>query len=729
VNALTRVGQRIAGAPRARQRHRALELVRRSSLFDQDWYLANYPDVESSGVDPIVHYLEFGWKEGRDPGPRFSTSAYLRANSDVAASGMNPLLHYVEYGHSEGRGAPEHGAPAPSPVRPREAFGPAAPVPSFPTGQRVAAGWRRAGQPVARESDQALIDGYFICKFRTANDHKGFDAALARLAFLSGGATRDGAPARGPRKAAPGLVDAWFVASNRLRSRWRSFGEDSVVVRAIQHVRTAPTIVGEGLAVGELDVIDAVLVNAMFPLLFVFTTVEGELIGTQLMTFPSMCRGGLHYPELLALDKVEGRDGGALDLLDIVERLGAELAAARDGQRALLVRNIEVDLAEADGTHPIFQEDVQAWLERVFGVAVDGVNAPAGPAGEYLVQAVQVSGGERRANAAGTLRIGSEMVPAISALVADVRNLGEDAKRISVVLSGEDPAVPALLLSLPTKAARSRSSGFAPPYPCLEGADADCIVAIRLTGGRPLADAQMLVPVAPPQLEIEGTREPVTWLVATSPDREQEALQCVEAIAAQSGTGAISIVFVGPASSLTESLARRLMKGRVQVAAGFKQAARAVQTPLVGYIGSGVIMHDSRTTGFLCKALADDALATASVLLVTAENRGKQPVVAAVDAGEILLNPPVRRQQMQQIASLLWRSAWPVAVPPRDLWLTRTATLMGWLSRSASFTLEQTHLCSYQLSASYSARPARKEPEFTPPRSQSSAMHGELLFG
>lgn len=80
-----------------------VRLVEESGLFDQGWYMAEYPDVASAGMSAARHYVEFGWREGRDPGPRFSTKAYLKAHSDVSARGMNPLLHYIAHGREEGR--------------------------------------------------------------------------------------------------------------------------------------------------------------------------------------------------------------------------------------------------------------------------------------------------------------------------------------------------------------------------------------------------------------------------------------------------------------------------------------------------------------------------------------------------------------------------------------------------------------------------------------------------
>src|SRR5579859_6177663 len=73
-------------------------LARGGGGVDQAWYLAQYPDVAAAGMDPVVHYLEHGWREGRDPRPDFCTLAYLALNDGVARSGQNPLIHYLRTG-------------------------------------------------------------------------------------------------------------------------------------------------------------------------------------------------------------------------------------------------------------------------------------------------------------------------------------------------------------------------------------------------------------------------------------------------------------------------------------------------------------------------------------------------------------------------------------------------------------------------------------------------------
>ena len=123
--------------------------------FDAPWYLAQYPDVAASGIDPYAHYVANGKKEGRlprapkapapavEPSPRqawwrrwldrqgagalaettslggtgaaaandeaFDAEFYLLQYPDIASAGVDPYEHYTSHGKSEGR----HG------VRPR----------------------------------------------------------------------------------------------------------------------------------------------------------------------------------------------------------------------------------------------------------------------------------------------------------------------------------------------------------------------------------------------------------------------------------------------------------------------------------------------------------------------------------------------------------------------------------------------------------------------------------
>ena len=79
------------------------KIIRKSDLFNSDWYLCQYPSVAAGGADPALDYLRTGYREGRNPSPEFDTCFYLTNYSDVAKAGQNPLVHYLLYGRDEGR--------------------------------------------------------------------------------------------------------------------------------------------------------------------------------------------------------------------------------------------------------------------------------------------------------------------------------------------------------------------------------------------------------------------------------------------------------------------------------------------------------------------------------------------------------------------------------------------------------------------------------------------------
>jgi hypothetical protein len=53
-------------------------LIEKSGLFDREYYLKQYPEVARSGIDPVVHFLNVGAKEGKNPSPYFDTIYYAR---------------------------------------------------------------------------------------------------------------------------------------------------------------------------------------------------------------------------------------------------------------------------------------------------------------------------------------------------------------------------------------------------------------------------------------------------------------------------------------------------------------------------------------------------------------------------------------------------------------------------------------------------------------------------
>jgi hypothetical protein len=79
----------------------ALALI--APYVDAAYYLAGFPDGAAAARDPVAHFHQHGWRQGRDPAPWFDTSYYLAANDDVREAGIDPLLHYLRNGRAEGR--------------------------------------------------------------------------------------------------------------------------------------------------------------------------------------------------------------------------------------------------------------------------------------------------------------------------------------------------------------------------------------------------------------------------------------------------------------------------------------------------------------------------------------------------------------------------------------------------------------------------------------------------
>jgi glycosyltransferase involved in cell wall biosynthesis len=72
--------------------------------FDPVFYRDTYRDLAAyDDGDAVAHFWHAGWLEGRNPNSWFDTCSYLEMNEDVRISGVNPLLHYVGWGEKEGR--------------------------------------------------------------------------------------------------------------------------------------------------------------------------------------------------------------------------------------------------------------------------------------------------------------------------------------------------------------------------------------------------------------------------------------------------------------------------------------------------------------------------------------------------------------------------------------------------------------------------------------------------
>ena len=79
------------------------EGCRPTALFDPLFYIRQNPDSLNAGENPLLHFADVGWKAGRQPSADFDLAFYLQQNPEVAEAGVNPLVHYLQTGRREGR--------------------------------------------------------------------------------------------------------------------------------------------------------------------------------------------------------------------------------------------------------------------------------------------------------------------------------------------------------------------------------------------------------------------------------------------------------------------------------------------------------------------------------------------------------------------------------------------------------------------------------------------------
>lgn len=75
--------------------------LKKTDLFDGSWYLAEYPDVHSLGINPLDHYRKFGFRENRNPNRYINCRKYLK---DYLNNNNNQcaIWHYLIHGRDKG---------------------------------------------------------------------------------------------------------------------------------------------------------------------------------------------------------------------------------------------------------------------------------------------------------------------------------------------------------------------------------------------------------------------------------------------------------------------------------------------------------------------------------------------------------------------------------------------------------------------------------------------------
>lgn len=71
------------------------------AFFDKGYYLKTYPDVKQSKLTPFDHYMKMGWKELKNPSPKFDTKLYVTLYPHLRD--VNHLMYYLRQGKYAGQ--------------------------------------------------------------------------------------------------------------------------------------------------------------------------------------------------------------------------------------------------------------------------------------------------------------------------------------------------------------------------------------------------------------------------------------------------------------------------------------------------------------------------------------------------------------------------------------------------------------------------------------------------
>ncbi|MBC6986980.1 glycosyl transferase family 1 [Alteromonas sp. BZK5] len=78
-------------------------LIHNSEYFDKNYVARQLKELGLKVKDPLEFFVSFGAELELSPSEKFDAKSYLAMNPDVKSSGINPLLHYIKHGKAEGR--------------------------------------------------------------------------------------------------------------------------------------------------------------------------------------------------------------------------------------------------------------------------------------------------------------------------------------------------------------------------------------------------------------------------------------------------------------------------------------------------------------------------------------------------------------------------------------------------------------------------------------------------
>lgn len=304
---------------------------------------------------------------------------------------------------------------------------------------------------------------------------------------------------------------------------------------------------------------------------------------------------------------------------------------------------------------------------------------------------------------------------------------------MSLIVSDPDPSQPAVRFDMPgTKTSILKKPGGSYPlaFPQLRGGTVRSQLAAIRQLSRPLDDSEILKPDMSATAGDEAAAKSIDWLI--DPGQWEEALlgQAVLALSLQEKVKPQRILFTRPPSDFIAELARSSFGSEPAIFDNLDVALADCFAPLVGHLGSGVVVHDTRTAAILSSMLLDAAVSSASCVLVASTKHGKSWRSRPIDGGSFAVDRPVVfGPNANSPAEMIWRATYPVIEPPR-LWMSRPDELRRW--RAGDRTGKEIHLVTSAISASLEADPPTDLDELSGilvPAAASRSISAKVLVG
>ncbi|OFC70107.1 hypothetical protein [Alteromonas confluentis] len=95
---LTRINNRLYESNKKYKSEISLKIdeLKKSGVFNEEWYRENYPDLNQSVSDLAKHYLLNGIYENRSPSKSFNTLDFICLNPELTRSEIEPIFHYIK---------------------------------------------------------------------------------------------------------------------------------------------------------------------------------------------------------------------------------------------------------------------------------------------------------------------------------------------------------------------------------------------------------------------------------------------------------------------------------------------------------------------------------------------------------------------------------------------------------------------------------------------------------